>query len=107
MTLEEIRAIDSLKTWKELEEARGEIARMAAANQLLADPDPQYWPHAMVERAVRNARPHRTTKAPRWVAVKDVFGYGSTTSVELCRRFGLDPHERVQGAKCHCEEDRE
>jgi len=29
MTLEEIRAIDSLKTWKELEEARGEIARLA------------------------------------------------------------------------------
>lgn len=29
MTLEEIRAIDSLKTWKELEEAREQIARLA------------------------------------------------------------------------------
>ncbi len=32
----------------------------------------------------------------------DVFGYGSTTSTELCRRFGLDPHEKVQGVKCDC-----
>ena len=28
MTLDEMRALDALKTWKELEEARGEIARL-------------------------------------------------------------------------------
>ena len=66
-----------------------------------------YSPIAMVERAVRNARPHRTTAAPRWVAVRDVFGYGSTTSTELCRRFGLDPHETVPGAHCDQEHVRE
>lgn len=60
---------------------------------------------AMVERAVRNARPHRTTEAARWVAVKDVFGYGSTTSTELCRKFGLDPYEKVPGITCTCNED--
>lgn len=65
----------------------------------------QYSPLAMVERAVRNARPHRTTEAARWVAVRDVFGFGSTTSIELCLRFGLDPHERVPGIKCNCDED--
>lgn len=59
----------------------------------------------MVERAVRNARPHRTTEAPRWVAVMDVFAYGSTTSHQLCRHFGLDPYERVQGARCMCEDE--
>ena len=65
---------------------------------------PEYAPLTMVERAVRNARPHRTSSAPRWVAVRDVFGYGSTTSVALCRRFGLDPHEEVRGAACDCED---
>lgn len=64
----------------------------------------EYSPLKMVERAVRNARPHRTTEAPRWVAVMDVFGYGSTTSTELCRRFGLDPYEKVPGVKCDCDE---
>jgi hypothetical protein len=28
MTLDEMRALDALKTWKELEEARGEIVRL-------------------------------------------------------------------------------
>lgn len=65
---------------------------------------PEYSPIAMVERAVRNARPHRSSEAPRWVAVMDVFGYGSTTSTELCRRFGLDPYEKVKGIACECDD---
>lgn len=64
----------------------------------------KYSPIAMVERAVRNARPHRTTEAPRWVAVQDVFAFGSEASIAICRRFGLDPYERVPGAKCNCED---
>ena len=64
---------------------------------------PDYTPLAMVERAVRNVRPHNTCDMPRWTAVRDVFGYGSTTSVALCRAFGLDPHERVRGIQCGCE----
>jgi hypothetical protein len=58
----------------------------------------------LVERAVRNARPHRCTESARWVAVRDVFGYGSSTSISLCDRFGLDPHEMVPGARCSCDE---
>lgn len=77
---------------------------MAADLPDLFNSGQDYQPLAMVERAVRNARPHRTLPAPRWVAVRDVFGYGSTTSVALCRRFGLDPYEDVQGVRCDCED---
>jgi hypothetical protein len=69
------------------------------------DQGPEYSAIAMVERAVRNARPHRMTEAPRWVGVKDIFSYGSTTSKELCRRFGLDPYEKVAGVQCDCDYD--
>ena len=51
-----------------------------------------YAPMAMVERAVRYARPTRR-KSARWIAVMDVLGYRSTTSRELCRHFGLDADE--------------
>lgn len=61
---------------------------------------PEYSDAAMVERAVRNAIPHGTLPAQRWVAVREVFGYGSTTSVALCRRFGLDPYEELSGTAC-------
>jgi len=46
----------------------------------------------LVERAVRNA--HRATgrrRIPRWSAVAETFGLGSTYSTQLCRRYGLDP----------------
>ena len=33
----------------------------------------------------------------RWVAVMHAFQLGSTSAAELCRRFGLDPDERVRG----------
>lgn len=73
--------------------ARLENLRARAATELDA---------ALVERAVRAARPNRTTEAPRWVAIVDTFGIGCTSATELCRRFGLDPHERVSGARCSC-----
>lgn len=60
----------------------------------------EYAPMQMVERAVRNARPHDPGKHPRWVAVHDTLAYGSTTSQQLCIHFGLDPHELVGGPAC-------
>jgi hypothetical protein len=45
----------------------------------------------LVERAVRNARPKRGV--PKWSAVADTFGLGSTYSILLCRRFGIDPEK--------------
>lgn len=58
---------------------------------------PEYSTLAMVERAVRNARPRGSSALPRWSAVRDVFNYGSTTSAALCRLFDLDPDELVPG----------
>lgn len=51
----------------------------------------------LLERAVRNARAQRGRGYhPRWTAVSDAFGLGSTFSQQLCRRFGLDPDEMVK-----------
>ena len=58
----------------------------------------EYSMEKMIERAVINARPHCYGPLPRWVAVRDTFTWGSTTSAALCRHFGLDPHEMVEGA---------
>ncbi len=61
---------------------------------------------ALVERAVRNARPQGYGKSPRWVAVREVFGWGSTTSQHLCLEYGLDPNEMLQGCEdCHEREE--
>ena len=49
----------------------------------------------LVLRALRNARPIRPGKVPRWAAVSDSFGLGSTYSIELCRNFDLNPHEQI------------
>ena len=58
----------------------------------------------LLRRAVTCARPHRNLEAPRWVAVRDVFGLGSTKATELCRRFGLDPDAKVPGIPCNCDD---
>ena len=48
---------------------------------------------SLIENAVHSARPRYRTKAPRWVAVMDVFNIGRTSALELCARFCLDPDE--------------
>ena len=42
-----------------------------------------------VVRHVVRSRPRRVEFA--WSAVSESFGLGSTYSMQLCRRFGLDP----------------
>ncbi len=54
----------------------------------------------LVERAVRNAKPKLNGESPRWVAVMDTFGTGSTTAIEICRAYGFDPNETIQGVHC-------
>jgi hypothetical protein len=52
----------------------------------------------LLERAVRSARSRDYPKGRkhwRWLAVQDAFGLGSTYSHQLCRRFDLDPEEKV------------
>lgn len=51
----------------------------------------------LLERATRAARSRATRGYHyRWVAVGETFGLGSTYSMQLCRRFGLNPDERVR-----------
>lgn len=50
----------------------------------------------LLERAVRSARGRTGRINPRWVGVADAFALGSTYSRQLCRRFGLDPDEKVR-----------
>lgn len=53
----------------------------------------------LLARAVRGARVltgGASVQHPRWVAVMAAFGLGSTYACQLCRRFGLDPDEKVK-----------
>jgi hypothetical protein len=76
------------------------IFEVATSNQRDAIKDLDFDNLSAVQRAVWNARPHKTGASERWVAVTDVFGYGSTTAIELCRRLGIDPYAKVPGVKC-------
>lgn len=52
----------------------------------------------LLRRAVVNARSRsysKRVKHPRWTAVMDVFLLGSGYAHELCRRFNIDPDEKV------------
>lgn len=48
----------------------------------------------LIARVVRSARP-RKGRVPRWAAVGEIFALGSTFSIQLCRRFGVDPDEQI------------
>jgi hypothetical protein len=52
----------------------------------------------LLRRAVHSARDRHSRKGvkhPRWVAVMNTFGLGSSYAHALCRRYGLDPDEQV------------
>jgi hypothetical protein len=63
-------------------------------------PVTDYTDKDMVRRAVMNAKPRECGDSPRWVAIMDTFGLGSTYAHDLCRVHGLDPEEKVSGARC-------
>jgi hypothetical protein len=52
----------------------------------------------LLRRVVTNCRAAvpKSRKHYRWVAVMEAFALGSGYSMELCRRFGLDPDEIVK-----------
>lgn len=60
----------------------------------------RYSSHDLVKRAVRNAIPHTAGPSERWVAIGDTFAVGSTVAREICKTYGLDPHEYVDGVNC-------
>lgn len=50
----------------------------------------------LLERAVYGARGRTGRINPRWHGIADTFALGSTYSRQLCRRYGLDPDEKVR-----------
>jgi len=58
-----------------------------------------YTHEKLVRRAMNNAKANDTGDGPRWAAVRDTFAVGSTTAIELCLHYGLNPHEFVHNAK--------
>lgn len=54
----------------------------------------------LVARAVRNARPHGPGEFCRWVVMMETFGLGATYSVDLCRQYGLNPEDKLNGRRC-------
>lgn len=54
----------------------------------------------LVENAMANAKPRLAGDSERWVAIMDTFATGRTKAFELCKFFGLDPHEIVNGVCC-------
>lgn len=61
-------------------------------NTILDIPDEE-----LVRRAVLNAR--SKNNLPKWVAVMNTFGLGSTCATQLCRRFNVDPDEGIVRVK--------
>jgi hypothetical protein len=51
---------------------------------------------------VRNASRHvtaRWSKHATWGIVADICGVGSTSAIELCKRFDIDPHKKLPEAE--------
>lgn len=67
--------------------------------------DVLYWKD-LVERAIRNAG-HRDYIRRRYVAVTELFSYGTTTAREICHHFNLDPDEIVGVDESEDEEEDE
>lgn len=56
----------------------------------------------LLRRAVTMATNHEHGAFPRWSVVRDIFGFGSGSAHELCRRFDVDPDEIMKGKPQIC-----
>lgn len=74
------------------------MARICADGGAFSVPVSDISDDDLLRRAVTGARSrtHGRRYHWRWVAVMDVFALGSSFAHELCRRFGLDPDEKVR-----------
>lgn len=71
-----------------------EPSALAEKVEVLAEASVNEIPDAeLLRRAVRNAR--GSYRQIRWAVISGTFCLGSTFSAELCRRYGVDPHEMV------------
>lgn len=79
---------DDQKALRAMVEAAYKYANKVRAERTVASiPDDELL-RRVVRHVVRN-RPRRKEFA--WAAVAEAFALGSTFSMQLCRRFGLDP----------------
>ena len=63
---------------------------------------------SLLKYAVMSAGAGQTRRTFRWGHVKGLLGIGSTSAIEICIRFGIDPDEFVGGcADCKQSESRE
>jgi len=44
---------------------------------------------------IRRLLPMYMAKDMNWVFVRDVYGLGSTSAIELCKKFGVDPDSNI------------
>ena len=66
-----------------------------------------YSDEELIRRAVLYpAHPLGVDRA-RWAIVRDVFAVGSTTAASICRRFGANPDDMIQGRQIDEEIDHE
>lgn len=49
----------------------------------------------LLKGVVQNAGYNSATRSPRWAAVMNAIGCGSTVAQNLCRRFDFDPDDMV------------
>lgn len=61
---------------------------------------------------VEHAGSRADRERPRWSFVAEIFGLGSTSAWEMCKRFGFDPEEIMgrfldcgEGCDCECHHD--
>ena len=101
----EILGLRSRATCKELEINYGPISitkpviPVGTIVKIIKMPEGYTFPN-LTERAIRNAIPHTTDPSERWVAIGDTFAVGNTVAIEICKAYGLDPHEFVHGVTC-------
>lgn len=54
-----------------------------------------YTASGLVMRAMANMKPRKGRSCPRWMAVMDTFGTGSTLAQALCVAQGYKPEEKI------------
>ena len=53
-----------------------------------------FAPEVIIKRALINAKLPKSELA--WVAMRQIFAFGSTNSIRLCKAAGINPHSELQ-----------
>jgi hypothetical protein len=60
---------------------------------------------ALIKQAVSYPINANQTPLPRWACVRNMFGLGSTRGTQLCKDFGVNPDDEIDGHPCQVCED--